>query len=151
MPQCPTKYHDGRNYDERVAVDFPQGLFGFETQIPVDLTTRIAAPDFCAKPPDTRLCFISLPAFVIDRKHVITQTGGSGDSGPPVYRQPAIGTEPVCLVFVSIHQGGSNTCNLLAPVVVNRQNSRCIQAFSRNQTQQLQTPLRSPNEELGRL
>jgi len=62
-------------------------------------------------------------------------------------RQPVIGDDVLCLAIVNIQHGGPTTANLLAPVVVNRRNSKAIQALSLNQKYSHQTPLPAAAEE----
>jgi len=144
MPKCLTKYHGETDYDEQNALHFPRGLFGFETE-----TRFLAIEETALRPlvflqslssPD--LCFISLPVFVVDRTYSLSlRPSDLAAVGLPSDRQPAIGKDVLCLSIVCIQQGGPTTANLMAPVVVNRQNSKAIQAVSLDQKYTHEAPL----------
>lgn len=152
MPQCQTKYHGELEYDERAALHFPRGVFGFEAEtrfLPIEQSAlrplvflqSLSTPD---------LCFISLPVFVVDPQYSLSLDPEELEAvGLPAERQPLIGSEVLCLAIVCIQKGGPTTANLLAPVVVNRQNSEAIQAVSLNQKHSHQAPLPLPSEELA--
>ena len=144
MPECLTKYHGGMNYEEHAALHFPRGLFGFESE------TRFLAIEKPALRPlvflqslaTRELCFICLPVFVVDREYALSLRSEDLEAvGLPTGRPLAIGEDVLCLVIVSIQQGGPGTANLLAPVVVNRKNSKAIQAVSLNHEHAHQSPL----------
>ena len=151
MPQCLTKYHGEMNYDEQAALYFARGLFGFEAETrfvsieqpalrPLVFLQSLTTPD---------LCFVTLPVFVVDRKYsLLVREEDLEAVGLPTDRQPEIGADVLCLAIVSIQQGGPTTANLLAPVVVNRQNSRAIQAISLNRKHTHQVSLPTPSEVL---
>ena len=151
MPKCLTKYHGEVDYDEQATVHFPRGLFGFESETgflsiekpalrPLVFLQSLSTPD---------LCFISLPVFVVDREYSLAlRPEDLAAVGLPPGQQPAIGRDVLCLAIVCIQPGGPTTANLLAPVVVNRQNSKAIQAVSLNQKYTHQVPLPEPSEEL---
>ena len=144
MPQCQTKYHGEMNYDERAALHFPRGVFGFETE------TRFLTIEQPALRPlvflqslsNPELCFISLPVFVVDPDYCLSlQPDDLAAVGLPPDRQPMIGPDVLCLAIVCIQPGGPTTANLMAPVVVNRKNSSAIQALTLIQQYTHQTPL----------
>lgn len=150
MPQCLTKYHGETDYDEAASLHFPRGLFGFEAETgfllidqpalrPLVFLQSLSTPD---------LCFVSLPVFMLDGEYSLSlrpedllAVGLRSD------RQPEIGADVLCLAIIRIQPGGPTTGNLLAPVVVNRQNSKAIQAISLNQKYTHQAPLPAPCEE----
>ena len=112
------------------------GLFGFETETrflpieqpalrPLVFLQSLSSPD---------LCFISLPVFVVDQEYSCRSDRKIlAAVGLPSDRPPRIGQDVLCLAIVRIQPGGPTTANLLAPVVVNRRNSKAIQAVSLNQ------------------
>ena len=150
MPQCHTKYHGEMEYNERAALLLPDGLFGFEAETrfltieqpalrPLVFLQSLTTPD---------LCFISLPVLVVDKEYHLAIKGEDLESvGLPSDRQPLIGKDVLCLAIVHIQPGGPTTANLLAPVVVNRQNSKAIQAVSLNHNHTHQAALPAPSEE----
>jgi len=144
MPQCLTKYHGEMDYDDRATLHFPKGLFGFETEtrfLPIeraDLRPLVFLQSLTT--PD--LCFLSLPVFVVDREYSLSlRPEDLAAVGLPSDQKPVIGSDVLCLAIVRIQQGGPTTANLMAPVVVNRQNSKAIQAVSLNQEHAHQAPL----------
>lgn len=152
MPQCLTKYHGEMDYDEEATMHFARGLFGFESETrflsieqsalrPLVFLQSLSTPD---------LCFISLPVFVVDRDYVLAlDPEDLAEVGLPSDRPPRIGTDILCLALVCIQDGGPTTANLLAPVVVNRQNSRAIQGVSLNRKHSHQAALPEPSKELA--
>jgi len=150
MPQCLTKYHGEMDYDEQATLYFPRGLFAFETE------TRflpIERPDlrplvFLQSLSTQDLCFISVPVFVVDREYSLAlKPEELAAVELSADRQPVIGAEVLCLVIVSIQHAGPTTANLMAPVVINRRNSKAIQALSLDQKYSHQTLLPEMAEE----
>lgn len=151
MPKCQTKYHGEMNYDEEATLHFPRGLFAFESETrflpiersdlrPLVFLQSLSTPD---------LCFISLPVFVVDRNYSLSlKPEELATVGLRADQQPEIGTDVLCLALVSMHADGPTTANLLAPVVVNRKNSKAIQAVSLNQNYPHQARLPASSEEL---
>lgn len=150
MPRCLTKYHGEMEYDEKATLHFTRGLFGFEAETrflsieqpalrPLVFLQSLSTPD---------LCFVSLPVFVVDKDYsLLLDPDDLAAVGLPSERQPAVGTDVLCLVLVCIQNGGPTTANLLAPVVVNRHNSQAIQAVSLNRKHSHQAPLPAASKE----
>lgn len=79
--------------------------------------------------------------FVVDRDYQLELSDGDLQAlGLPVSRQPIVGTDVLCLTLVSIHDGGPTTANLLAPVVVNLETRKAVQAISANPAHSHQHP-----------
>lgn len=150
MPKCQTKYHGELEYEECAALDFPRGLFGFESEtrfLPIE-QPALRPLVFLQSLATADLCFISLPVLVVDREYSLSFLPEDLEAvGLPADRQPIIGADVLCLAIVSIQVGGPTTANLLAPVVVNRRNSKAIQALSLNRKYTHQAPLPEPSEE----
>ena len=151
MPKCQTKYQGETDYDEQAVLEFPLGLFGFETE------TRFVRIDRPALRPliflqsllTQDLCFISLPVSSVDPEYSLTlRPEDLAEVGLVPRTQPEIGKDVECMVIVSIQPGGPTTANLMAPIVVNRKNSKAIQAVSLNQEHTHQARVPSHNEEL---
>jgi flagellar assembly factor FliW len=152
MPQCLTKYHGEIEYDERTTLHFARGLFGFEEETrflsieqpvlrPLVFLQSLSTPD---------LCFVALPVFVVDKDYFLSLDPDDLKAlGLPSERQPTIGVDVLCLAIVCIPNGGPTTANLLAPVIVNLQNSQAIQAVSLNRRHSHKTPLPVANEVLA--
>jgi flagellar assembly factor FliW len=93
---------------------------------------------------------VSLPVFVVDKDYFLSIDPDDLEAvGLLSKRQPTIGIDILCLAIVCIQNGGPTTANLLAPVVVNRQNSQAIQAVSLNRRHSHQAPLPAATEELA--
>ncbi len=149
MSQCLTKYHGELEYDELSVLQFVRGPFGFaeETRFlpieqpalrPLVFLQSLATPE---------LCFISLPVFLVDKQYSLSISPEDLEAvGLPPDRESRIGEDILCLVIVCLQQGGPATANLLAPVVVNRHNSKAIQALSLNRKHTHQVPLAAPTE-----
>jgi len=150
MPQCLTKYHGEMDYDEQAALHFKRGLFGFEAEtrfLPIE-QPALRPLVFLQSLVTPELCFISVPVFVVDQEYCLTLNPEDLEAvGLPADRPVQIGTDVLCLAIVCIQQGGPTTANLLAPVVVNRQNSEAIQAVSLNRKYTHQVALPAPCEE----
>ena len=152
MPQCLTKYHGEMEYGEEATLHFARGLFGFELETrflpieqpalrPLVFLQSLSTPD---------LCFISVPVTVVDKEYSLFLNPEDLEAvGLPTDKPLLIGTDVLCLAIVHIQQDGPTTANLLAPVVVNMQNSEAVQAVSLNRKHTHQVPLPAPSEELA--
>jgi flagellar assembly factor FliW len=139
-------------YDEKATLHFARGLFGFEAETrflsiqppalrPLVFLQSLSTPD---------LCFVSLPVLVVDKDYFLSIDPDDLEAvGFPSEGQPTVGADILCLAIVCIQNGGPTTANLLAPVVVNRQNSQAIQAVSLNRRHSHQTPLPAASKELA--
>jgi flagellar assembly factor FliW len=146
MPICRTKYHGAMEYAEGAVLHFPLGLFGFEEETrflsieqpalrPIVFLQSLATPD---------LCFLALPVSVVDPSYAVDlQPEDLKRIQLPASRQPEIGSDILCLTLLVIQENGPTTANLLAPIVVNRQNLLAIQAISGNQNYSHQVPVHS--------
>jgi flagellar assembly factor FliW len=110
--------------------EFPRGLPGFEERrrfVPVQ-NPQTAPIVFLQSLEEPSLCFVTLPVLVVDpqyRLRVMEQ-----DLEVLLWqanRQPRVGEDVLCLAVLSFQPGGP-TANLLAPVVVDLNNHRAVQA-----------------------
>src|SRR5574340_516451 len=133
MPLCDTKYQGTLEYDTASVMDFPLGLFGFESEnkflpleppgaAPIVLLQSIATP---------QLCFITLPVLVVDPGYRLAISPEDLQTlGRPAGRQPRIGEDVLCLALITIKPGRPTTANLLAPLIVDLKTMRAVQAIS---------------------
>ena len=132
MPETETTNFGTISFARESVFEFPHGLPGFEERrkfLPVQnpLTAPIL---FLQSLEDPALCFTTLPIWVVDphyRLHVTEQDLET--LGFPANRQPRIGDEVMCLAVLAIRKTGT-TANLLAPVVVNLETYKAVQAVS---------------------
>jgi len=133
MSKCLTKYHGEIEYSENDVVQFERGPFGFESNsrfimlVPPTMTPLV----FLQSLSTPGLCFLALPILVVDRNYKLTL--GTEDRRAavlPVERQPVIGEDVLCLAILTLQQGLPTTANLMAPVVVNLDNRKAVQAIS---------------------
>ena len=119
-------------YEPQAVIEFPRGLPGFDDR------RRFVAVRFPESDPvillqsleNPELCFITLPVLAVDPEYrlEISAEDLASIGLPPVHR-PKIGEDVLCLAVVAIRESAS-TANLLAPVVVNLQNRKAVQAVA---------------------
>ena len=146
MPTFETKNFGVVSYQPESVLEFPSGLPGFEEQrqflaLNYDHTKPLV---YLQSLSDTGLCFITLPVHCVDPEYRL-QVGEEdlGLLGLAPDRQPAIGSEVVCLIVVSIQENGP-TVNLLAPIVVNLTTLKAVQAIAPESHYSHQHPLTAP-------
>jgi flagellar assembly factor FliW len=119
-------------FDEESVLEFPRGLPGFEERrrfLPVQ--NPLAAPIvFLQSVECADLCFTTLPVLVVDPQYRLHVQGEDLEKiGLPADRLPRLGEDVLCLAVLSIRETGT-TANLLAPVVVNLNNRKAVQAVA---------------------
>jgi flagellar assembly factor FliW len=121
MPTCQTKFHGALTYEPEQVLHIPSGLFGFiqETEFLL-LELPSARPlAFLQSIRSANLCFISLPAQVIEGEYRLSmsdvdlQAFGYTQSTPPV-----MGKDVLCLALLTVGERQATTANLLAPIVI---------------------------------
>ncbi len=132
MPNFETKYFGNVEFEDASIVVFPVGLPGFEE------CRRFLALHFKESAPlvylqsleREELCFVTLPVQSIEPEYRLRVCEEDlRNMGLETGRQPAIGSEVLGLAVVSIRESGV-TANLLAPVIVNLENRRAVQAVA---------------------
>jgi len=127
-----TKNFGKLSFEPESELEFPSGLPGFESR------KRFVAVTFVEYDPlvylqsleDPALCFITMPILAADPCYKLRVNGEDLEQlGLPQSRQPRIGDDVLCLTVVSVRETGP-TANLLAPIVVNLQNRKAVQAVS---------------------
>lgn len=133
--RCLTKYHGEIEYSEDAVVHFPRGLVGFEAE------TRFLLIELPAMRPlvflqslsTPRLCFLTLPVFVVHRGYRIELSPEELEELElPAGRQPRIGDEVMCLALLTVQENRPATANLLAPVTINQRTRKALQTISSN-------------------
>ncbi len=130
MPVQETRKFGPIEYEAESAIEFPAGLPGFEERRRFVAVQRPGADPlvFLQSLDDPGLCFVTLPALAVDPKYRLRLDGEDLERlGFSSGRQPRIGPDVLCLAVLSIRAAGP-TANLLAPVVVNVENLKAVQA-----------------------
>jgi flagellar assembly factor FliW len=143
MPALPTTNFGTISFTTDSVFEFPRGLPGFEERhLFVPLQHPQTAPViFLQSLEEPSLCFITLPILVVDpcyRLQVMDQDLEVLDWRAD--RQPRIGQDVLCLAVLSIRETGP-TANLLAPVVVDLNNHKAVQAVAPESDYSHQHPL----------
>jgi flagellar assembly factor FliW len=132
MPEFDTTHFGRIPYETNAPFHFPCGLPGFEharSFLPLSFPDRQPLI-FLQSLEDPGLCFVTLPVLAADPGY---RLGVSPEDlaviGMPARAQPGIGTDVLCLAVLSLREEGP-TANLLAPIVVNVRNRRCVQAIA---------------------
>lgn len=132
MPVAQTTHFGTISYNPDAAICFPKGLpafeerrrfavLQFEDSAPLTFIQSLETPD---------LCFVAMPVLAIDPRYRLDVSREDLEEiGLGSDRQPRIGDEVLCLTIVSLGERGP-TANLLAPVVVNIQNRKAVQAVA---------------------
>jgi flagellar assembly factor FliW len=152
MPTLSSRHFGPVEYQDDAVFEFPTGLPGFEQE------RRFLAIEHAASKPIVflqslnrpELCFITLPVSAAQSDYALAiapedlKALGLADS-----RQPAIGSEVICLAIVSVDEDRLPTANLLAPVVINMRTRRGLQAIQEGSSYSHQHPLvaAQPEEE----
>jgi flagellar assembly factor FliW len=125
MPQIETKYFGSIEYHEADVVQFASGLPAFEDE------TRFLLIEPPARAPivflqsviTSSLCFLTLPTLVVDPQYQVAIT---------LEDLQSLGIESAgitCLAVIAVAENGAITANLLAPVLINLDDKRGVQAI----------------------
>ncbi len=110
-------------FEEDSVLQFPSGLPGFENKTRFVLVERPALKPLVVlqslDSPD--LCFFAAPLHAIDRNYRLRMTFDD-------QRTLALTAEPLSLAILSASESGRWTANLAAPVVINKEAHRAVQA-----------------------
>ena len=119
MPWLPTAHFGPLEYTPASALEFSEGLPGFETERSFLLVERPAHYPLVflqsAQTPD--LCFPALPIRVVEAGYEPRLSAGDLELLGWT-KQPEIGEDAVVLALIAVHEQDP-TANLLAPVVIN--------------------------------
>jgi len=143
MPVLETKSFGRISYQAGAAIEFPEGLPGFENRkgfVAVEFADT-APLVFLQSTEDPGLCFITLPVLAVDPGYVLRISADDLERlGLEPERQPRLGEDVICLTVVALRESGP-TANLLAPVVVNLKTRKAVQAVAEEPEYLLQHPL----------
>jgi flagellar assembly factor FliW len=144
MAQVETQYFGTMAYREESVFDFPAGLPAFPNEkrfVPIE-SPQHSPLLFMQSLIQPALCFLALPIQVVDagyRLQVSREDLILLDL--PSDRQPLLESEVAVLVLLSLHDGLSTTGNLMAPIVVNLQTQRALQAIRQDSVYSHQHPI----------
>jgi len=131
------------DYDESAVIEFPHGLPGFENR------KRFLALEQSQQKPlvflqnleDPGLCFVALPVGAVDPHYELQMTDADRQlAGFESGRDIRLGEEAIGLAILTITETGV-TANLLAPIVINLQNRKAVQAIAPEMRYSHQTPV----------
>ena len=131
MPLVRTRDFGEVDCGEESVIEFPLGLPAFETE---SRFVAIEQPDtaplvFLQSLATPALCFATMPVFSLDPAYELALSAEERAAiGLPDGREPAIGRDLACLAVLTLPETGAVTANLLAPVVVNLEARRAVQA-----------------------
>ena len=132
MPILETTNFGDISYTPQSVFEFPNGLPGFDHNrrfIPVQ-NPRTAPILFLQSIEDGSLCFTTIPVRVLDPDYRLLLSEADLEAlGYSPEAQPQIGTDVLCVAVLSIRESGA-TANLLAPIVVNLDNHKAVQAIA---------------------
>lgn len=129
MPWCNTTHFGRLEYSPASAIEFSEGLPGFEDEHRFVVVQR---PDhdplvFLQSLQTQGLCFPALPVRTIDREYELRLASGDrealGFGGAPV-----LGEDALALALIALHEQDP-TANLLAPIVVNLRTQAAAQCI----------------------
>jgi flagellar assembly factor FliW len=121
--QMVTRQFGTIQFEEDSVLHFPSGLPGFESRTRFVLVERPALKPLLVlqslDSPD--LCFFAAPLDAIDPHYQLRMTFDDE-------RTLALTAEPLSLAILSASESGRWTANLLAPIVINKEARRAVQA-----------------------
>ena len=144
MPAVLTKYFGSLEYHQSEVVRFPSGLPAFEEELEFLVIEPAAkAPlAFLQSMRQPNLCFLALPVLAIDPGYSLAVAIEDLEALQlETSRQPVIGAEIDCWTVIAPPHDGLLTANLLAPIVINRENRRGVQAIRLDSTYSHQHPV----------
>jgi flagellar assembly factor FliW len=132
MPVCETKFHGQIEYEQEQVLQVPAGLFGFqsETELLLLEIPSLRPLVFVQSTKTANLCFLSLPAQVVDTKYRLAlREADVCGFGYSVEASPEIGRDLLCLALLTIDERQATTANLRAPLVIDIKRHRGMQAI----------------------
>jgi flagellar assembly factor FliW len=132
MQRCETRYFGPVEYVEESVMVFPDGIPAFEQETRfLALRQPLSEPlVFLQSVANPEVCFATLPAPAACPGFRLNMTPEDLDAlGLDQGRQPAIGSDVLCLTILSFEENAAPTVNLLAPIVVNVHTLRARQAI----------------------
>jgi flagellar assembly factor FliW len=130
--------------DESSAIEFPQGLPGFEDRRRFLLMQHPANEGlvFLQSLEKPELCFLALPARAIRGDYQLAIPDEDLEVlGYPHGYCPEIGKDVIALAVISLVEGEAPTANLLSPVVIQSHTRRAVQAIRPDDRYRCREPL----------
>lgn len=149
MPLVETKYFGTMAYQDEAVFDFPLGLPAFEKEkrfvfIEVAEYTPLV---FLQSLHQSALCFLALPVISLDAEYHL-ELSIEDRVALELEKQSQSGPDILTLALLSWHDRFPPTANLMAPVVVNLQTRRALQAIRMDRAYSHQHPVAlSPRSE----
>lgn len=136
MPEIVTRQFGKIQFDENAVLHFPAGLPGFETRTRFLLIERPSTAPvlFLQSLEAGALCFAAAPIRAIDPQYSLTMT-------PEDEQILSLAGDPMILAILAAGESGRWTANLLAPVVINLETRRAVQAVRADARYSHQHPL----------
>lgn len=131
MPTCKTKFHGTITFEPQQVLQVPDGIFGFPDEREFLLLELPSARPlvFVQSVRSSALCFIALPAQVIEPDYQLSLAEGSSKAlGYPAGHPPLMGKDLLCLSFLVMGDKQANA-NLLAPLVIDIASHRGMQVI----------------------
>jgi len=131
MNTCLTRYFDAIEYAPESVIHFPAGLPGFEQERDFVIVEQPAHRPllFLQSLAKRELCFLMLPVLTVDAEYRLRMRPEDVELiGFRGRRQPRIGRDVFCGVFLTAIPDETPTANLLAPIVINLQTRIAVQA-----------------------
>ena len=144
--RCATRYFGPVEYDEPSVLRFPDGIPAFEQDRRFLIVRQPVSEPlvFLQSLEHQDVCFATLPAPAARQDFQLNLAPEDLDAlGLDTGRQPALGSDVLCLAILSITENAPPTVNLLAPVVVNLRTLCARQAIQVDSPYSHQEPLLS--------
>jgi flagellar assembly factor FliW len=141
MLRCETIHFGTLEYSAALAVEFEDGLPGFESERRFVLVQRADHhPLVFLQSVDTSgLCFPALPAQVVDPQYQL-RLSDADSAALGLTGTATIAEQTLCLALIAIH-ANDPTANLLAPVVINLLTRTAAQCIDPDMRYSHRTPL----------
>ncbi len=139
-PLAPSSLKDSGSagHLDRLALDFPHGLPGFETsrRFVLQLQTSLAPIGTLqsSEQASSEVCFLVVPVALLVKDYALLvtledlRTLGLEEDQQPQVPAPRRVSNALCLAILTVPKDGPITANLLAPVVVNLTTRVAVQA-----------------------
>ena len=121
MPILQTRFHGAIQYEPYQLLRVSEGLFGFPEEKDFLLLELPSSRPlvFIQSARSSSLCFLSLPAQVIDPTYQLAiRLEDQITLGYPENAPPAMGKDLLCLAILTIGERRASTANLAAPLLV---------------------------------
>lgn len=144
MPKIQTRYFNELEHSEEAVFQFPAGIPGFEEHTAFVFVEQAHASPliFMQSLRDPNLCFIALPAVVLEPEYRLELSAEEGVAlGLPYAEKPEIVPELIPLALVTVSGEEDPVANLMSPVVLNLKGRRGIQAIQLGSRYSLRHPL----------